>query len=35
MFSLQVDDLEDYVMDKRDNDTDGLRKEYEASSLFD
>ena len=28
---LQVEDLEDYIMDKRDNDTEGLRKEYEVT----
>lgn len=28
-----MEDLEDYVMDKRDNETDGLRKEYEVKQF--
>ena len=30
---FQVEDLEDYVMDKRDSDVEGLKKEYEVSKL--
>ena len=31
--SIRVDDLEDYVMARRPNDCDGLRKEYEVWQL--